>query len=113
MNTPKVFISYSHDSPEHEAHVLAFAVRLSQWGINAIIDKFCPAPPEGWPMWMEREIQTADFILLVCTETYLKRVEGREEPGKVRGVLWEAMLIYNLLYKSDSPVQRFIPIDFD
>ena len=46
-------------------------------------------------MWMDREIQKADFVAMVCTETYLRRVEGRELPGKGRGVLWEAKLIYN------------------
>jgi hypothetical protein len=40
-------------------------------------------------MWMDEQIRAADFVLLVCTETYLQRVERREEPGKGRGVLWE------------------------
>ena len=51
-----------------------------------------------------------DFVLLVCTETYLRRLEHREQPGKGRGVLWEGKLIYNLLFEADTPVQRFIPI---
>ena len=55
-------------------------------------------------------IQKADFVLLVCTETYRRRVERREQPGKGRGVLWESKLIYNLLYEADTAVQRFIPI---
>jgi hypothetical protein len=33
-------------------------------------------------------------------------------PGKGRGVLWEAKLIYNSLYPEDSKVQKFIPILF-
>src|SRR5678809_745844 len=37
-------------------------------------------------------------------------VEGREEPGKGRGVLWEGRLIYNHLYTADAGVQRFVPI---
>jgi hypothetical protein len=37
-------------------------------------------------------------------------VERREDPGKGRGVLWEATLIYNLLYLQNSEVQRFIPV---
>ena len=28
-------------------------------------------------MWMDEQIRTADFVLLVCTETYLQRVERR------------------------------------
>ena len=90
MPAPKLFISYSHDSPEHEDRVRALADRLRADGIDAHIDQYSPAPPEGWPMWMDEQIRTADFVLLVCTETYSQRVERREQPGKERGVLWEA-----------------------
>jgi phospholipase C len=62
---------------------------------------------------MDLEIQKADFVLMVCTNVYLRRVEGREEPGKGRGVLWEGKLIYSNLYLSDSPVQKYIPILFE
>jgi hypothetical protein len=106
----RLFISYSHDSREHEDKVCALADRLREGGIDAIVDQYNTAPQEGWPMWMDREIQKADFVALVCTETYLRRVEGQEEPGKGRGVLWEAKLIHNHLYVADSPVQKFIPI---
>ena len=49
-------------------------------------------------MWMERQIQAADFVLIVCTETYLTRVERREHAGRGRGALWEGILIYNEIY---------------
>src|SRR4051812_20753763 len=77
-----------------------------------MVDQYDPKPPQGWPKWMDREIQAADFVLLVCTEIYLQRVEGREQPGKGRGVVWESDLIYNLLYEQDPDVQRFIPVLF-
>src|SRR5947209_1693424 len=112
MTAPRVFISYSHDSPEHEDRVLALANRLRQDGIDALVDQYNTAPPLGWPKWMEREIQAADFVLLVCTETYLRRIEGREQPGKGRGVVWESDLIYNLIYEQNPDVQRFIPALF-
>ena len=63
--------------------MLALANRLRQDGIDAMIDQYAPPSPIGWPQWMEREIQASDFALLVCTETYLHRVEGREDPAKV------------------------------
>jgi len=108
--SPKVFISYSHDSREHQDRILRLADQLRQDGIDALIDQFEPAPPDGWPMWMDLEIQKADFVLLVCTDVYLRRLEHREAPGKGRGVLWEGKLIYTHLYLVDSPVQKFIPI---
>ena len=86
-DAPKVFISYSHDDERHEQRVLALANRLREDGIDAEIDQYEPAPPEGWPMWCERQIKKAGFVLLVCTETYLRRVDGEEEPGKGHGVL--------------------------
>jgi hypothetical protein len=76
---PRLFISYSHDSAEHEDRVLALADRLRDDGIDALIDQYETAPPDGWPMWMDREIQRADFVAMVCTETYLRRVEGRNK----------------------------------
>src|SRR3954466_14825160 len=106
---PRVFISYSHDGREHEDRILFLANRLRQDGVDAIIDQYFSNPPHGWPHWTDREIQKADFVILVCTETYLKRVEGREQPGKGRGVLWESDLIYNLLYEQNPDVKRFIP----
>jgi hypothetical protein len=90
VRAPRVFLSCSHDSPKHQDRVLALANRLRQWGIDATVDQFDGSPREGWPMWTEREIRQSDFVLVVCTETYLTRVERREGPGRGRGVVWEA-----------------------
>ena len=76
-----IFISYSHDSPEHVARVLALAQRLEQDGFHWILDQYEGSPPEGWPLWMDRNLEEADFVLLVCTETYHRRVMGREAAG--------------------------------
>jgi len=110
MHAAKVFVSYSHDSREHERRVRALADRLRAVGVDARMDKYESAPAEGWPMWMERQISNADFVLLICTETYRRRVEGREEQYKGRGVLWEAKTIYNLLYQGDRNALKVVPI---
>ena len=34
-----------------------------------------------------------DFVLMVCTETYFRRVRDDEESGKGLGVRWEGRLI--------------------
>ncbi len=110
---PKVFISYSHDSAAHQERVLALADRLSNDGLDAVLDQYHPAPPEGWPRWMDQQIKDADFVLLVCTETYLRRVERREQPGKGHGVLWEGNLIYQHLYNAGTTNTKFIPVLFE
>lgn len=111
-NPPKVFISYSHDSRLHLDRVLELADRLRQEGIDCNLDQYEPAPAEGWPRWMDRQFQDADFILVVCTETYCRRFEGREEHGKGQGVKWEGAIITDELYSNESVNKRFIPVLF-
>ena len=105
-----VFISYSHDSTAHEQRVLAFSDRLRADGVNASLDQYESDPPTGWPIWMEDQIRDADFVLLVCSEAYRRRVERREEPGKGQGVVWESLIIYNELYSDTGVNRKFIAV---
>ena len=110
-DAPRVFLSYSHDSDEHADRVLAMADALGDGGIDVILDRYVhPAPDEGWPRWMDRNIDAAMFVLMVCTETYRRRVQGEEEPGQGLGVRWEGSLIYNRIYNDKPSGSRFIPI---
>jgi hypothetical protein len=108
----EVFISYSHDSPDHEKRVLALADRLRAEGIDATIDQFETAPKEGLLLWMEKQIRDAKFVLMVCTETYNRRVMKEEAVGKGLGVLWESTIIYSYLYESGVVNEKFIPVYF-
>ena len=106
-----VFISYSHDSPEHADRVLALADRLRQDGLDSILDQyFLGSPDEGWPRWMDRQIRDADFVLMICTPTYYRRVMGEEQPGVGHGVNWEGNLIYQHFYQDGTINKRFLPI---
>ncbi len=107
---PIVFISYSHDSPEHADCVLALSNRLRADGIDCILDQYEVSPPEGFPRWMDRHIRTADFVLMICTPTYYRRVMGEEDLGKGHGVAWESTLIYQYIYNEGTSNKRFIPI---
>lgn len=109
-NSPKVFISYSWDSREHMDSAVALADRLRSDGIDCNLDQYEVSPPEGWPRWMERQIQEAGFVLMICTETYKRRVEGEEIPGQGHGVRWEGNLIHQHLYNAGTLNTKFIPV---
>jgi hypothetical protein len=108
--SPRVLITYSHDSTAHEDRVLEVADRLRADGIDAMIDLYEPSPPQGWPAWCDAQIRQSDFVLMVCTETYLRRVDGDEEPAIGRGVLWEGRLIKQHLYNAGSVTKKFVPV---
>jgi len=108
-----LFTSYSHDSAEHERRVLTLSDRLRNDGVDANLDQYESAPPDGWPFWMERQIRDSRFVLVVCSATYLRRVERREEPDKGHGVVWETNFIYNYLYAQKVSNEKFIPVLFE
>jgi tetratricopeptide (TPR) repeat protein len=110
---PKVLISYSHDSPEHEQRVLTLAAHLRRDGVDCMIDQYVLVPEEGWTLWMERRFEASDFVLMACTETYYRRVRDDEEIGKGLGVRWEGGLIYRALYRDGRRNTKFIPILFE
>jgi hypothetical protein len=47
----------------------------------------------------------ADFVLVVCTETYYRCFRGQEEPGK--GADWEGNLIALEIYDAKSKTTKF------
>jgi hypothetical protein len=110
----RVFISYSHDSPEHRQRVLALAERLRKDGVDAQLDRYVAGTPkEGWPRWMLDKLDWADFVLVVCTEAYYKRFRGHGEPDKGKGGDWEGNLITSEIYNNKSKTAKFVPIFFD
>jgi hypothetical protein len=110
---PRVFISYSHDSTEHEELVLRFAQRLRKDGVDAQIDQFVGGrPSEGWPRWMLDKQDWAEFVLLICTEAYYRRFRGHEEPGKGKGADWEGQLITLEIYNAKRHTTKFVPVVF-
>ncbi|PPT49596.1 toll/interleukin-1 receptor domain-containing protein [Xanthomonas arboricola] len=104
MAIPKAFISYSHDSQDHKKWVLDFAVRLRNNGIDAMLDQWDLKPGDDLPLFMERGMNSADRVLMVCTDNYV----GKANSG-VGGVGYERMIVTaDLLKKIDS--NKVIPL---
>jgi hypothetical protein len=110
----KVFISYSHDSPEHSERVLALSNSLRALGVDAELDRYHVRPPHGWAHWCEQQLrpEVSSFVLVVCTPVYRARVENRVGAEEGRGVYWEGAIVYNYLYNAKANA-RFIPVLLD
>jgi TIR domain len=111
----RVFISYSHETKEHNDRVWDLCVKLTEEGLECHIDIDEVArgmPGEGWQRWMKNQIEHARFVLVVCTPTYVRRMLGAEEPGKGKGANWEGLIITSEIYRNGGMNRKFIPVIF-
>ncbi|MDI6741962.1 MAG: toll/interleukin-1 receptor domain-containing protein [Smithella sp.] len=104
MIPPKVFISYSHDSAAHKQWVLEFATTLRNRGIDAILDQWDLKPGDDLPEFMEQNLASSDYAVMICTKRYVSKANAG-----VGGVGYEKMIMTSssLSKISDSKV---IPI---
>lgn len=101
---PKAFLSYSHDSLEHKKWVLDLATRLRNNGVESIIDQWSLGPGDDLPHFMEQNLTAADRVLMVCTDTYVKKANSG-----AGGVGYEKMIVTaDLLRRIDS--NKVIPV---
>jgi SEFIR domain/ATPase domain predominantly from Archaea len=110
QTAPKVFISYSHESPEHKQTVLGLADLLRNEGVDCNIDQYEEFPTKGWLHWMEKQINKSDFVLVICTEMYCRRFENQEEMVLGQGVAWEGAIISQQIYDDKGENKKFLPV---
>ena len=103
-DNPKVFISYSHDSPEHKQWVSELAAQLRRNGIDAILDQWDLGLGDDVTRFMERGIVDADRVLVICTDKYVSKANADEG-----GVGYERMIVNSELVQNLG-TDKFIPI---
>ena len=111
MKPPKVFISYAHAGKQLADSVLNFSNYLRSRGIDAEIDQYEEAPPQGWPLWMASQVDQADFVLILATKTYYERSKDfAENPHGGLGSKWETLHILQKVYENAFNNTKYIPI---
>ena len=103
-DNPKVFISYSHDSPEHKRWVSEICTELRRNGIDAILDQWDLGLGDDMTRFMQRGIVDADRVLVVCTDNYVERANAGEGGAGYEGMIINAELV------QDLDTNKFIPI---
>lgn len=104
MSTPKAFISYSHDSLKHKKWVLELATRLRNNGIDAALDQWDMQPGDDVPHFMEKNVASCDYAIMVCTEEYVRKANNG-----TGGVGYEKMILTaDLMSRLDG--SKVIPI---
>jgi hypothetical protein len=104
MKNPKVFVSYSWDDEEHKNWVANLARKLREDGVETILDRWHAVPGDQLPEFMEREIRTNDFVLIICTPKYKKKSDNR-----TGGVGYEGDIIAGEVFVKNND-RKFIPV---
>ena len=80
MYNPKVFISYSWSSPEHEQRVLNIAKELVENGVDTIIDKWSLREGDDADAFMEQMVSDPDIqkVLIICDKMYSEKSDKRK-----------------------------------
>jgi TIR domain len=101
---PKVFISYSWDSPEHRQWVATLGGYLRQCGIDVTLDQWHVRYGEDLAAFMERSLREADRVLVICTEAYVEKAARR-----TGGVGYELLMVTGELMQNVG-TSKFIPV---
>ena len=108
---PRVFISYSWDSEEHENNVLDLADRLRVHGIDCHLDRFEVSLAEGNQGWLCQQIEDSDFVIVICTEEYKKSFQGKGKSTGENETTWNGFVLNQVIYDRLSN-NKFIPVIF-
>ena len=102
--TPRVFLSYSHDSEAHRAWVRRLAERLLEGGVEVTLDQWDLPFGADVVRFMELGIRDADRVLMVCTANYVAKAEERKG-----GAGYEGMIITGHVARATDTI-KFAPI---
>ena len=101
---PKVFISYSHDSPKHKQWVSELGAKLRHNGVDAVLDQWDLSLGDDMTRFMEAGVKISGRVLVICTDSYVRKASAGEG-----GVGYERLIVTEQLVQ-DLGTNKFIPI---
>ncbi len=104
QDSPKVFLSYSHDSAQHKDWVRQLAERLRHDGVDVTLDQWDLRPGDDVTSFMELALSSCNYVLIVCTEQYVEKANTLKG-----GVGYERMIITSEI-AVDLKSHKFIPL---
>jgi hypothetical protein len=93
--------------------VVAFSNSLRGHGIESVVDRYFEDTLDmRWTDWMEQEIGSANFVLIVATPAYAQRLKPGS-PGSLGGANFEGVIITQTLYQSLGLNKKFFAVYFE
>jgi TIR domain len=101
----RVFVSYSHSSPEHEQWVEQLGTFLRASGVDARLDIWHLRRGMDLPQFMTNELALARRVVLVSDEKYAEKADGR-----VGGVGWETMIVQGDMAQQPPDSNKYLVV---
>jgi hypothetical protein len=90
---PRVFISYTHDSPTHMERVRQLAEFLCQCGIDTHMDRWNLDERRNWNQWALHNLRAADFVLVIASPLCRAVGNGEVDNKMNRGMQSELVVL--------------------
>lgn len=105
-SAPKLFISYSWSTPEHEQWVVDLATELVNSGVDVVLDKWALREGHDSIAFMEQMVTDPSItkVILVCDQVYATKADGRSA-----GVGTETQIISAEVYAKQSQ-DKFVAV---
>ena len=106
MTAPKLFISYSWSSAEHEQWVIDLATELCESGVDVILDKWDLKEGHDAVVFMEKMVTDPEIkkVAIICDKNYAAKADGR-----AGGVGTETQIISREVYENQAQ-DKFVVI---
>ncbi len=103
---PKLFISYSWSSIEHEKKVIDLATTLREEGVDVILDKWDLKEGQDAYAFMEKMVTDPEIkkVAIICDRVYADKADGRSG-----GVGTETQIISREVYENQDQ-NKFVAI---
>lgn len=106
ISPPRLFVSYSWSTPEHEQWVVELATALVESGVDVMIDKWDLKEGHDSIAFMEKMVtdESITKVIIVCDEAYASKADGR-----AGGVGTETQIISPEIYAKQSQ-DKFVAV---
>ncbi len=106
MDNPRLFISYSWSSLEHEQWVLKLATELRENGVDVILDKWDLKEGQDADAFMEKMVtdEIVKKVAMICDKVYSEKADKRKG-----GVGTEAQIISRKIYEKTDQ-NKFVAV---
>ena len=106
QTAPKLFISYSWSTPEHEQWVINIATELRESGVDVVLDKWDLKEGHDSISFMEKMVTDPSIkkVAIISDKTYAEKADGR-----AGGVGTETQIISREVYEKQDQ-EKFVAV---